>query len=134
MDVKDFKKRTSYLAGFMGAGIGIAVASNQPIIALVTITIGVIYKIILRKQVQGVLHDEMFFTISEKASRLTLQISLIFFALASLIFIFIGKNVDPNFLIVAYTLSAATCFSMILSIVFFQYYSKQYGLVGEGEE
>ena len=115
MDARKYALLSVLLLAVVGVLVGYSVTKENPLLALLSVVIGLVVLRVMRKRVDEVLEDEFIKRISEKASEKTLQILLISCALVGMLLISLG-NVQ------GYPLSYVACAGVLIYLAFYIYY------------
>lgn len=110
----------------MGAVIGWSVANGNAVVPVAAAVIGMVLIYFLKKRVTEVIKDELVYRISEKASRMTLQICLLTAALAGAVLIALRDHY-PQYAHTGFTLSFSVCAALILYLLLYGYYTQHLG-------
>jgi len=128
MNFKQFKQARIIVGSFIAATVAIAVTTENILLALAAVLIGMIFMVLVRKRTKVILSDERTEKIAGTAARVTYAILTTFIALISLMLIMSGKKTGD-----AYTESVGTILSLtaLLSVAIYamsyKYFSKHYG-------
>jgi len=128
MTLKQFKLARILVAFFIGATVAIASTTENIILAIAAVLIGMIFMVIVRKRTKAVLSDERTEKIAGASARMTDAILTSFLAVLSLFLIMSGKS-DGD----AFTESVGTVlsFTALLSVgiyaLSYAYFNKYYG-------
>ncbi len=130
MQYKSFKKINTLVASFVSATVAIAIVSNNIVLALAGISIGLLFIFLMKKTTKAVLVDERIQIISGKAAWFTYRIATVVMAFMSLIFIIVGRKTTPpqsSIEMLGITFSYITLFNLALYSISYKYLSKKYG-------
>jgi uncharacterized membrane protein len=128
MNLKQFKQTRIIVGSFIAATVAIAVTTENILLALAAVLMGMVLIVLARKRTKAVLSDERTEKIAGLAARYTYAILTSFIALLSLFLIMSGKSSGD-----AFTESVGTIlsFTALLSIAIFamslKYFNKLYG-------
>ena len=120
MKNKILKFVPALLVGLMGGIIGYSVATQNIIMAFFAILIGIFVNMLIKRKSGYVLEDERVIRVSEKASRLTLNIILIGGALITLF-----SLLFKIYLYVGYAVGIITSISLTLYLISYMWYNTQ---------
>ncbi|RLI75517.1 hypothetical protein DRP05_14640 [Archaeoglobales archaeon] len=105
----------------IGAVVGFATYSGNALLVIIAVFIGILLLRLCKSKT--VIEDERVYFVSEKASRMALQIFVIGIAITGAGLI-ASKNELKD---VGYILSYLTCILLVLYLISYGYYSKKYG-------
>jgi len=130
MNRKQYTRFGIIVIAGMGALMGWSISRGNTelaaILPLVTALVVAAIQLSMRK-VKGVFVDERTYLISEKASRIALQIFVIICVVTGLALMVLGQYKYPEVLQTAYTLTFFASALSVLYVVFYGYYSRKYG-------
>ena len=109
----------------IGAAVGWSVTTGNYLLPLAAVVAGMALKYLCRRRVTEVIEDELVYRISEKASYMTLRVSLVAMAVIAAIFIALSKNGTAALEQIGLTMAFIVCALLIVHIVFYGYYSKR---------
>jgi len=128
MNFKQFRQARIVVAIFIGATVAIASTTENILLALAAVLIGVAFMILVRKRTKVILSDERTEKIAGTAARVTYAIHTAFIALLSLLLIMSGKsNGDAFTESVGTILSFVALLSVAIYAMSYKYFSKFYG-------
>jgi uncharacterized membrane protein len=127
MERKKFKLYGLVLTIFVGFVIGLSAFRGEPIIAIVTMVVGMILLFALKSRVKQVIEDERIYRISEKASRKTIQVVGTTTALLGLSILGLSKSGYLELVEVGYSLACFATVLLIVYMIFYGYYAKKFG-------
>ena len=128
MDYRQFKIARILVAFFIGATVAVAVTTENTLLALAAVLIGMVFMILVRKKTNIVLSDERTEKVSGTAARITYSILTTFIALLSLFLIMSGKSSGQAFTeSVGNILSFTALLSVSIYALSYWYYNKKYG-------
>jgi len=128
MDYNKFKRMKVLTASFVSATVAIAVVSNNIVLAMAGVLIGMLFLFLVKKRIKAVLVDERIQNIGGQAAHLTYAILTITIGFLSLIFIGTGRRLgEANYEMLGVILSYITLFSLALYSLSYKYFSKKYG-------
>jgi len=114
----------------MGALMGWSISSGNTVLAAILPLVSALVVAILqlsKRRVKGIFEDERTYRISEKASRIALQIFVIICVVTGLVLIVLGQYKYPEVLQTAYTLTFSASALSVLYVVLYGYYNRKYG-------
>jgi len=109
----------------IGASVGWSVTTGNYLLPLAAVVAGMALKYLCRRRVTEVMEDELIYRISEKASYMTLRVSLVAMAVIAAVLIALSKSGYAEFRQIGLTLAFAVCAMLILHISFYGYYSRK---------
>jgi len=127
MDSKRLKPIRMIITMTMGAIIGWSVAKGNTAGVLVAIVVGTALLYLLRSKVTQVVEDERTYVISGKASSITLRVVSFVAASIGAVLIALSKGGLTDFEQAGFTLAFTGCALLVLYIIFYGYYGKEYG-------
>ncbi|MDF1497007.1 MAG: DUF2178 domain-containing protein [Patescibacteria group bacterium] len=128
MNFKQFKLARIFVAMFIGATVAIASTTENTLLALAAVVIGMAFMILVRKRTKVILSDERTEKIAGTSARFTYAIHTTFIALLSLFLIINGKNTGDAFTeSVGTVLSFTALLSVAIYALSYQYFNKFYG-------
>jgi len=110
----------------MGAVVGFSVSIGNPVLAVGVVLAGMAAMYNLKSRLEGVVEDERIQQISQKASRITLQIVALGLALGGAVLIAM-RNTYPGYTDLGFFMAYASCGVLVLYSLFYRYYNKEYG-------
>ena len=127
MEGRKFKQYGFIITIVVGFFIGLSVFRGEPITAIVAVVIGMILLYALKSRVKEVIEDERVYRISEKASRRTIQVFGTTTALLGLFIIGLSKSGYLNLVDVGYSLACFATVLLMVYMIFYGYYARQFG-------
>lgn len=109
----------------IGAAVGWSVTTGNYLLPLAAVVAGMALKYLCRRRVTEVIEDELIYRISEKASYMTLRVSLVAMAVIAAISIALSKNGPAALEQIGLTLAFVVCALLIVHIFFYGYYSRR---------
>jgi len=113
----------------IGAGlaiaVGIAIATNLPVIALAAVVAAIILAFALERRNKAVVRDERISQISWKASSAAFTIMLILAALASLGIALFSSQLPENVVFFGTIMGYYVCAAVLLNLGFYAYFSRK---------
>lgn len=126
MQIKSFKKVQIGVSFFMGATVAVAVLIDNLFLALTAVLAGMIFMFLVKRKVKGVMVDERIISLAGKAARITYGIVTMVLAIASLIFVVLGKANGEFYLeSLGIIFSYITLFSMAVYSISYRYLSRK---------
>jgi|GEM_PF-1602468 len=119
-----FKKTVMAIAALEGAVVGVAVASRQPTLALVTFLLAFWLVYFLKTRVKGVLQDEMILLNSGKAALRVYHVFGVLSTAAGIFLLSTGQG-DPVRFAVGMTLTVSALCLMLLFALFYAFYTRK---------
>jgi uncharacterized membrane protein len=111
------------LTMMVGIAVGWAVTAGNYLLPLAAVGAALALKILCKRRVTEVLEDELVYRLSEKASYMTLRVSLLAMAIIAAVLIALSKTGYAAFEQIGLTLAFAVCALLILQLSFYAYYS-----------
>lgn len=127
MSYKTFRILQGSIALAIGAVVAVSVIFDNWIIPLIGILAGSITLLFVRRNVREIVTDERTYTISGKASRLTLGIAIMGAALAGVILLALSRNGSDTLFQTGIGLAFGACALMIINSLAYNYYSSKTG-------
>jgi len=128
MNLKQFKQARIIVGSFIAATVAIAVTTDNILLALAAVLIGMVFMVLVRKRTKAILSDERTEKIAGTAARVTYAILTSFVAFLSLFLIMSGKSGGDAFTeSVGTILSYTVLLSVAIYAMSYKYFSKFYG-------
>lgn len=128
MSYKSFKIVRMLIAFFIAMTVSIAISTENVLLAVSAIGIGMITMLLVKKNVKAVLVDEMVKSIAGKSALMAYSITVPALALLSLIFMFSNlSNQGSYFYDLGMIFSYIALFNMAIYSIAYYYYRKKYG-------
>ncbi|MHC1756646.1 MAG: DUF2178 domain-containing protein [Methanosarcina sp.] len=126
MKRKQFRVISLLITMIIGAVVGFSVSIGNPVLAIGIVLAGMAAMYNLKSRLEGVVEDERIHQVSQKASRVTLQIVALGLALggASLIAM---RDIYPGYIDLGFFMAYASCGVLVLYSLFYKYYNREYG-------
>lgn len=126
MKRKQFRIISLLTVMVMGIVVGFSVSIGNPVLAVGIVLAGIAVMYNLKSRLEGVVEDERILQMSQKASRITLQIVALGLALggASLIAM---RDLYPGYTDLGFFMAYASCGVLVLYSLFYKYYNREYG-------
>ncbi|MBN1455955.1 MAG: DUF2178 domain-containing protein [Methanomicrobia archaeon] len=125
MNRKQFRLCMMVVSMGMGAAIGWSVAVGEYLVPIAVVAIGLVLMQLCKSRVTEVMEDELVYRLSEKASYMTLRVSLLPLAVLGAVFIALSKSGSPVLNEIGLTLAFLVCALLLLHIGFYTYYSRK---------
>jgi uncharacterized membrane protein len=125
MNRKQFRLCGMFVSMGMGAAIGWSVAVGEFFVPIAVVAIGLVLMHLCKSRVTEVMEDELVHRLSEKASYMTLRVSLLPMAVLGAVFIALSKSGSPVLKEIGLTLAFLVCALLILHLNFYTYYSRK---------
>jgi len=109
----------------MGVLIGWSAAVGQFLVPIAVVAIGLVLMQLCKSRVTEVMEDELVHRLSEKASYMTLRVSLLPMAVLGAVFMALSIRGSPVLREIGLTLAFAVCVLLLLHIGFYTYYSRK---------
>jgi len=130
MNMKQYRLYRMAIVMVMGAVIGWSVADKNAVLAVVAVVAGTALLYLLRKKVIQLLktqneaiEDEMVYKISERASRMTLQIYMMTAAIVGMVLVALREQY-PQYAHTGFTLAFSVCAMLIVYLFMYGYYRR----------
>ncbi|MFA5208019.1 MAG: DUF2178 domain-containing protein [Candidatus Paceibacterota bacterium] len=128
MSYKNFKIARLLITFFLAMTVSIAVSTENVLLAVSAIGIGMILMFLVKKNVKAVLVDEMIKNIAGKSALITYSITVPVLAVLSLIFMFSNLGNEGSYLYnLGIIFSYIALFNMAVYSIAYHYYQKKYG-------
>jgi uncharacterized membrane protein len=122
-----FRKIQGIIGLTLGIIFGVSLAVGNWLVPLIAFAAGIFLELILRGRVKEVIADERTYTVSGKASRLTLQVGTICMALAGALLLAISHDVSYAAGQIAIVLCLSTCGLLVVNWLAYTYYNHKFG-------
>jgi uncharacterized membrane protein len=126
MKFKQFQIILFLIVMFMGAVLSFAFSIGNPALAVSVFFAGAAAIYLCKGRVKGVVEDERVYQVSQKASRVTLQIVTLCFALGGSVLIAM-RDLYPQYTDIGFFMAYASCGVLVLYSLFYKYYNREYG-------
>ncbi|AKB30042.1 hypothetical protein MSSAC_3716 [Methanosarcina siciliae C2J] len=126
MKRKQFRIISLLITMIMGAVVGFSVSIGNPVLTAGVVLAGMAAMYNLKSRLEGVVEDERIYQISQKASRITLQIMALGLALGGTVLIAMRKAY-PGYTDLGFFMAYASCGILVLYSLFYRYYNKESG-------
>ncbi|AKB20679.1 DUF2178 domain-containing protein [Methanosarcina sp. WH1] len=126
MKKKQFRMITLLITMIMGAVVGFSVSIGNPALAAGVVLAGMAAMYNLKSRLEGVVEDERIQQVSQKASRVTLQIMALGLALGGAVLITM-RNTYPGHTDLGFFMAYASCGVLVLYTLFYRFYNREYG-------
>jgi uncharacterized membrane protein len=113
------------IAGGLGIAVAIAIATNTPIIALVSVVVAIILAVILERRNKEIVRDERISQISGKAASFSFYSVLILGAAAALGTALFRSHLPENVVFAGTIMGYFICVALLLHICFYAYFSRK---------
>jgi len=128
MSYKNFKIARLLITFFLAMTVSIAVSTENVLLAVSAIGIGMITMVLIKKNVKAVLVDEMVKNIAGKSALMAYSITVPVLAALSLIFMFSNLSNEGSYLYnLGMIFSYIALFNMAVYSIAYYYYRKKYG-------
>jgi uncharacterized membrane protein len=102
-----------------------SVATENAVVPIPAVIVGLVLLYLLRRQVSEVVEDERNYKISEKASRFTIQVFALVAAISGITLIAVSTNDSTILREVGLTLAFCACSILILYLISYAYHSRK---------
>ena len=128
MSYKNFKIARLLITFFLAMTVSIAISTENVLLAVSAIGIGMIIMLLIKRNVKAVLVDEMIKNIAGKSALISYSITVPVLAVLSLVFMFSNlKNEGSYFYNLGMIFSYIALFNMAIYSIAYYYYRKKYG-------
>ena len=128
MSYKNFKIARLLITFFLAMTVSIAVSTENVLLAVSAIGIGMITMLLIKKKVKAVLVDEMVKNIAGKSALMAYSITVPVLAILSLVFMFSNLSNEDSYLYnLGMIFSYIALFNMAVYSIAYYYYRKKYG-------
>ena len=110
----------------IGAVVGFSTSIGNPMLAVGVVLAGMAVMYNLKSRLEGVVEDERIHQVSQKASRVTLQIVALGLALGGAVLITM-RDTYPGHTDLGFFMAYASCGVLVLYSLFYGYYNREYG-------
>ncbi|HII00083.1 TPA: DUF2178 domain-containing protein [Methanosarcinaceae archaeon] len=110
----------------MSVVVSFAVSIGNPVLAIGVVFVGMAAMYLNKKRLEDVLEDERAWKVGQMASRATLHIVALGFALGGAVFIAMRTSY-PEYSDLGFFLAYTSCGIMVLYTLFYMYYNREYG-------
>jgi len=125
MSRRRFRLCGAAVVAVVGALMGWSIATGNGVVPVPAVIGGVVVLYLLRRQVHGVAQDERNYRVSEKASRLAIQVFALVTAISG-VTLTAASTSDPSpFREVGLTLAFCACGLLILYLVSYAYHARR---------
>ena len=105
--------------------IGWSIATENAVVPIPAVIVGLVLLYLLRRQVREVVEDERNYRISEKASRFAIQVFALVAAISGVTLIAVSTNDSALLREVGLTLAFCSCGILILYLISYAYHSRK---------
>jgi uncharacterized membrane protein len=105
--------------------IGWSIATENAVVPIPAVIVGLVLFYLLRRQVREVVEDERNYKISEKASRFAIQVFALVAAISGVTLIAVSTNDSALLREVGLTLAFCACGILILYLISYAYHSRK---------
>ncbi|MFA5729955.1 MAG: DUF2178 domain-containing protein [Candidatus Paceibacterota bacterium] len=128
MSYKNFKTARLLITFFLAMTVSIAISTENVLLAVSAIGIGMITMLLIKKKVKAVLVDEMVKNIAGKSALMAYSITVPVLAVLSLVFMFSNLSNEGSYLYnLGMIFSYIALFNMAVYSIAYYYYRKKYG-------
>jgi uncharacterized membrane protein len=128
MSYKNFKTARLLITFFLAMTVSIAISTENVLLAVSAIGIGMITMVLIKKNVKAVLVDEMVKNIAGKSALMAYSITVPVLAVLSLVFMFSNLSNEGSYLYnLGMIFSYIALFNMAVYSIAYYYYRKKYG-------
>ena len=128
MTIKTFFKLRLLIAALVAAVIGVSVGIGNAYLAIAGVLIGILFMVLVRSRVNGILVDERAITMSGRASAVAYAVGTTFFAVLGLFLIVSSKHSgDLSTELIGTVLCYASMLLVAVYTVAYHYFNQKYG-------
>ncbi len=128
MKIKTFLKLKVVTAFFIAAIVGVSVSLNNLYLSIAGVLIGVLFLVLVKSRVNGVLVDERVISVSGRASYAAYAVSTVFFAFMGLFLLMSSKGTgDLAVELIGTVLCYASMLLMAVYAISYHYLNRKYG-------
>jgi len=128
MSYKNFKTARLLITFFLAMTVSIAISTENVLLAVSAIGIGMMTMVLIKKNVKAVLVDEMVKNIAGKSALMAYSITVPVLAVLSLVFMFSNLSNEGSYLYnLGMIFSYIALFNMAVYSIAYYYYRKKYG-------
>jgi uncharacterized membrane protein len=128
MKIKTFLKLKVVTAFFIAAIVGVSVSLNNLYLSIAGVLIGVLFLVLVKSRVNGVLVDERVISVSGRASYAAYAVSTVFFAFMGLFLLMSSKGTgDLAVELIGTVLCYASMVLMAVYAISYHYLNRKYG-------
>jgi uncharacterized membrane protein len=125
MGKRRFRLWGAAIMAAMAALIGWSIATGNAFVPVPTVLGGAVLLYLLRRQVSEVVADERNYRVSEKASRLAIQVFALVTAISGIALTAVSSSDSSPFRAVGLTLAFCACGLLVLYVVSYAYHSRR---------
>jgi uncharacterized membrane protein len=126
MKLKQFRMISFLTVMVIGAVVGFSASIGNPMLAVGIVLAGMAIMYNLKSRLEGVVEDERIYQVSQKASRITLQIVALGLALGGAVLIAV-RDTYPGHTDLGFFMAYVSCGVLVLYSLFYGYYNREYG-------
>jgi len=126
MKRKQFRMISLLITTIMGAVVGFSASIGNPALAAGVLLAGMAAMYNIKSRLEDVVEDERIHQVSQKASRITLQIVALSFALGGAVLIAM-RDTYPGYTDLGFFMAYAGCGVLVLYSLFYRFYNREYG-------
>ncbi|MBN1763102.1 MAG: DUF2178 domain-containing protein [Methanomicrobia archaeon] len=125
MNIKQFRLCKMFIGIVIGIVTSWSVAEGEFFVPIAVVAIGLVLMQLCKSRVTEVMEDELIHRLNEKASYMTLRVSLLPMAVLGAVFIALSKSGSPVLKEIGLTLAFLVCALLILHLSFYSYYGRK---------
>ena len=126
MKLKQYRMISFLTVMVIGAVVAFSASIGNPMLAVGVVLAGMAAMYNLKSRLEGVVEDERIYQVSQKASRVTLQIVALGLALGGAVLIAM-RDTYPGRTDLGFFMAYASCGVLVLYSLFYGYYNREYG-------
>ena len=131
MKQKQFRMISLLITMIMGAVVGFSVSIRNPALAAGVLLAGMVAMYNIKSRLEDVVEDERIHQVSQKASRVTLQIVALGLVVGGTVLIAM-RDTYPEYTDLGFFMAYTSCGVLVLYSLLYRFYNRKYG--GWGEE
>jgi len=126
MSIKTYRLWMVVITMIVAALVGWSVTTGNVLVPIPTFLAGAIILYLCQRRVKAFTEDERVHSIVNQASRRTIEIVVIFMAIAGAILLAMSRGGSPDFEPAGLTLAYSVCATLIIYNILYTYYNKKY--------
>ena len=127
MSIKTYRLWMVVITVIVAALVGWSVTTGNVLVPIPTVVAGVIILYLCKRRVKAFTEDERLHGIVNQASRRTIEIVVIFMAIAGAILLAMSQGGSPDFEPAGLTLAYSVCATLIIYNILYTYYNRKFG-------
>jgi uncharacterized membrane protein len=128
MTIKTFFKLRLLIAALVGAIVAVSVSINNAYLSIAGVLIGILFMVLVRSRVKGILVDERVISVSGRASSATYAVGTVFFAALGMFLLISSKHSgDLSTELIGTVLCYAAMLLVAVYTISYHYLNRKYG-------